>query len=262
MRSLICHRKRELTKLFDACDRIIAPVGWVEEVLIANGAAPEKIARSRHGVDTSARAGAGHVRDDDRPLRIAHLARLDPAKGTALLIQAVREAASAVSAGHLRRRAGAEWLRSTARTFARSPAPTAVFSSDTAVDPATRDRGDCKPYDLMAIPSQVLETGPLVALEAFAAGVPVLGSALGGLREYVRDGVDGVLVAPHDSVEAWCRALMACATDRNFVAGFRAAVRPPRTMTDVAREMAVLYGDVDPSTQTRLQAPVAAALSA
>ncbi len=41
-------------------------------------------------------------------------------------------------------------------------------------------------YDLIAIPSRWLETGPLVALEAFAAGVPVLGANLGGIAELVR----------------------------------------------------------------------------
>ena len=57
-------------------------------------------------------------------------------------------------------------------------------------------------YDLIAVPSRCLETGPLVALEAFAAGVPVLGAKLGGIAELVRDGVDGILVTP-DNAAAW-----------------------------------------------------------
>jgi glycosyltransferase involved in cell wall biosynthesis len=261
MRSLMMHRKRELTKLFDACDRIIAPVGWVEEVLLANGAAPEKIVRSHHGVDTPARAGAGHVRDDDRPLRVAHLARLDPAKGTALLVQALRDAPSihleldiyAVAQDPSGVEYGAH-LRALAGTDRR-------IRFRPAVDPATVIER-LQPYDVVAVPSQVVETGPLVVLEALAAGVPVLGSALGGLREYVRDGVDGVLVAPHGSVEAWRRALMTCAADRNLVAGFRAAVRPPRTMTEVAQEMAILYRDVIALDARAGQALVAVALPA
>ena len=53
--------------------------------------------------------------------------------------------------------------------------------------------------DVLAVPSQWLETGPLVVLEAFAAGTPVIGSDLGGIRELVSDGRDGLLV-PHDDV--------------------------------------------------------------
>ena len=48
-------------------------------------------------------------------------------------------------------------------------------------------------FDLCVVPSLWLETGPLVVLESFAAGVPVLGSRLGGIAELVRDGVDGLL---------------------------------------------------------------------
>ena len=58
-------------------------------------------------------------------------------------------------------------------------------------------------YDALVVPSQWMETGPLVVLEAFAAGVPVIGSALGGLTDKIRDGIDGVLVTPFDSVDAW-----------------------------------------------------------
>src|SRR5439155_21759837 len=61
-------------------------------------------------------------------------------------------------------------------------------------------------FDLVVIPSRCLETGPLVALEAFAAGVPVLGADLGGIAELVSDGVDGVLLPPDDAV-AWAQAV-------------------------------------------------------
>src|SRR3989442_1723482 len=40
-------------------------------------------------------------------------------------------------------------------------------------------------YDVVVVPSQCLETGPLVVLEAFAARTPVIGSKLGGISELV-----------------------------------------------------------------------------
>ncbi len=74
-------------------------------------------------------------------------------------------------------------------------------------------------YDVLAVPSQWLETGPLVVMEAFAAGVPVLGSNLGGIGELVTSGVDGLLVEPA-SIVAWRTALEALCRDRELLSGF------------------------------------------
>ena len=60
--------------------------------------------------------------------------------------------------------------------------------------------------DFVAVPSRLLETGPLVVLKSFAAGIPVLGTRLGGIAELVTDGVDGMLFAPDDPA-AWCFAI-------------------------------------------------------
>ncbi len=51
-------------------------------------------------------------------------------------------------------------------------------------------------YDATVVPSQWLETGPLIVLESFAAGTPVIGSNLGGVAELVSHDRDGWLV-PH-----------------------------------------------------------------
>jgi glycosyltransferase involved in cell wall biosynthesis len=59
-------------------------------------------------------------------------------------------------------------------------------------------------YDLAVVPSTWLETGPLTVLEAFAAGLPVAGSDLGGIKELL-EGVPGCFRLPLE-VEAW-RAL-------------------------------------------------------
>ena len=59
--------------------------------------------------------------------------------------------------------------------------------------------------DLVAVPSHNESFG-LVALEAQAAGTPVVAAAVGGLVTAVRDGVSGALVRGHDP-EDWGRVL-------------------------------------------------------
>jgi len=54
--------------------------------------------------------------------------------------------------------------------------------------------------DLVCAPSLGGESFGIVLLEAFASGTPVVASDIPGYRDVVRDGIDGVLVAPGDAV--------------------------------------------------------------
>ena len=49
-----------------------------------------------------------------------------------------------------------------------------------------------------AVPSRWYENMPLAVLEAFASGLPVVGTALGGVPELIEPGVDGQIVPPND----------------------------------------------------------------
>ena len=64
---------------------------------------------------------------------------------------------------------------------------------------------------MVAVPSYNESFG-LVALEAQAAGTPVVAAAVGGLTVAVADGVSGLLVAGHDP-QTWADALAAVVLD-------------------------------------------------
>jgi glycosyltransferase involved in cell wall biosynthesis len=55
--------------------------------------------------------------------------------------------------------------------------------------------------DLLVVPSTYLEISPLVVLEAYAFGKPVLASRIGGLPELIEDGKTGWLVEPVNVAE-------------------------------------------------------------
>lgn len=65
------------------------------------------------------------------------------------------------------------------------------------------------------VPSVSLENSPLGVLEAMAAGVPVVASAVGGVPELLNDGVEGLLVPPRDT-DALAQALSRLASDQEL----------------------------------------------
>jgi len=239
MRVLVEARHDAVRGMLAQVDAVVALCRWSQALLLRNGVAATKITLSPHGLaDSSEQTAPSPQRPTSGPLRIAFVGRMYPIKGPDLLIKAVQGSLSDVQLdlyGYSQDEAGAQYTRSL-HTLAGSDSRIAFHPAL----PNQQVRQRLSSYDLLAVPSQWLETGPLVVLEAFAGGTPVLGSNLGGIAELVRDGVDGVLVEPA-STAAWRDAITALSTDRSRVATLRAGVRPPRRMAQVATEMLALY---------------------
>jgi glycosyltransferase involved in cell wall biosynthesis len=228
-------------------DHVVAVCQWVKTVLERNGVPAEKITLSRQGMSQSASPPPKAARGASEPLRIAYFGRIDRAKGPDLLASALQLIPGdnvRIDIFGIRQSAAPDrnydWLATQVQQDRRLCLHPAVAPD--------RVIGIMAGYDLIAIPSRGLETGPLVALEAFAAGVPVLGANLGGIAELVRDGVDGVLVTPNDAA-AWAATIGKLAENRNMIETLRAGIVPPRTMDAAADEMAELYARILPRQQ-------------
>jgi glycosyltransferase involved in cell wall biosynthesis len=241
--SLIDAGHRRFEDLAREVDRVVAPCRWVHEVLRRNGVPDDKLVQCRQGLFRRPgprawpRSGP-ECRDVSGVLRLGYFGRLDPAKGLEIVIDAlrrVRDAALRFEIYGIRQPGCEAYAARLEHTAAKDPRIALL----TALPP---DRVDevMRRSHLVVVPSQVLETGPLVVLEAFAAGTPVLGARLGGIAELVGDQVDGLLLPPGDS-GAWASAIAELAKHPELVARLRAGIRPPRTMDDVGREMAELY---------------------
>ena len=128
--------------------------------------------------------------DPARPrLRIGYLGRLEPAKGVEELLTAVEGLACDDWELHVAGRGTKAYEQ---RLRARGLDPRIRFCGFV-------DRDEfLKTIDLLVVPSLSHETFGLVAIEAFAAGVPVVASRRGGLSEVVTDGSTGALFEPND----------------------------------------------------------------
>ncbi|MDO8425185.1 MAG: glycosyltransferase [bacterium] len=87
--------------------------------------------------------------------------------------------------------------------------------------------------DLLVVPSVCAENQPSVILEAFAAGVPVVASRVGGIPELVEDGVTGFL-ADSGSVEDLVRVFRCCIEGPRLVHAMRGACRARAEQHDSA----------------------------
>jgi glycosyltransferase involved in cell wall biosynthesis len=238
-------------------DHVVALCQWTKDLLLRNGIPANKITISRHGLPTD-EGGEWQIANGERngphfktrnskfeiasqpPVRIAFLGRLHPTKGIHVLIKAIRSLPQALVRLDIYGMAQGEEgtiydqeLRCLAAGDGRITFLTPV--------PANRVMPTLRNYNLLAVPSQCLETGPLVVLEAFAAGIPVIGSNLGGIAELVQPGVNGLLVE-HDSIEAWSHAIKRCCERERLVDSLRQGIPLPRRMDTVASEMMAVYG--------------------
>ena len=238
MSELVKLRHAALRALLAEADALVALCSWTRALLVRNGVPAAKITCSPHGIAELPAAPPSQHGAARGALRVAFLGRLDPAKGIDLIIAAMRALPGAAITLDIYgvAQAGsdkyAEQLRRAAAADKRITFLSPVSSEHVGTLLAS--------YDLLAVPSRVLETGPLVVLEAFAAGLPVLGAALGGIAELVTDGRDGLLFAPN-SVAALRQALTRLIADPALLPRLRVGVRPPRCMEHVVDEMLGLY---------------------
>ena len=97
--------------------------------------------------------------------------------------------------------------------------------------------------DVVIVPSTWYENSPLAIHEARVAGVPVIGSAIGGIPEHVRDGVDG-RTFPAGDVDALAACLRGVVEDPECLARWERATIPPKTMETHVLEIESIYHEV------------------
>ena len=183
-------RNDELRARAERCvQRFLSPSAWLARTMIEWGLPPDRVFTLATGVDHERFSAAPRAPRGDR-LRVRFLGTLVPHKGAHVLLEAwERLPADVRSRGELvlfgpdhHDHAYVQGLREAAvRSGARLAPP---LDRDGVVRELART-------DVLVVPSQWYENRPLVILEALAAGVPVLCTDLGGMRELVQEGVQG-----------------------------------------------------------------------
>jgi glycosyltransferase involved in cell wall biosynthesis len=242
---LIQQQKERLQSWMESAEHVVVVAGWLKEVLERNDIPGEHVTVSRHGLSEDMRAtqreAAEHrePREASQPLQVGFVGRFTEVKGPHVLVEAVRRLPEDVAVevhlyGMAQSKQDQQYL-SEMQQEARSDPRIRFFGPMTEENRIEAFAG----FDVLAVPSIGFETGPFTVLEAFAAGIPVLGSNHGGIVERVTNGESGVLVPPGD-VEAWARALSDL-YDRHQADRWNWSLPDLRTSGEIAEEMEQIY---------------------
>ena len=164
-------------------DRIIALTGFARDKLISGGLPADRLVIKGNFLEDPLQ-GAALPPDTDRNDRVLYVGRLSEEKGIQVLVKAATALPATlfdvIGQGPL------ELPRPDNVTFH-------GFLDKARIHAAMRRSA------LLVLPSLCYEGMPMVLIEAYANGLPVLASRLGALADLVEDGVTGLLFNPGDT---------------------------------------------------------------
>jgi glycosyltransferase involved in cell wall biosynthesis len=210
---------------------VIAPTEFARQRALEFGIAEDRLRMLRLGaVD-----GPARPRKEGRRKRFGYVGTLAPHKGVHVLVEAFRSLGDAAASlelfGSLTvQPAYVESLRRAACHDARIAFRGAFAEGEQA---RVLDR-----FDALVLPSLWWENSPLTALEALAAGLPVIASGTGGVPEIVAHGSTGWLVPPGDA--AALRVALEGMADGTLLGDAAPPVRV-ETVADGARGLVEIY---------------------
>ena len=199
-RQQIQARMAHIRTLCESVSLFLAPSRFLREQFVAFGIPPEKILFHECGLQTDAirlapKTLAPQKNRGKRPIVFGYIGVVDPVKGVHLLVEAFQTLPQAE-------------LRLYGGEAAYAPYPDEKrFRSRLASSARIRCMGRYEQHelgrilaevDVVVVPSIWYENAPLVIREAFLAHTPVITADFGGMREWVTDGVNGLLFEPRN----------------------------------------------------------------
>ncbi len=190
----------------DVWDRIIAVSRYLADALADMGYPRERIQVMHHGIDPS--RWTTEPPHPDAPLRVFHPARLSLDKGSLLVVRALARVRRGLPQARLLL-AGTGRIVDFASRQAQEVAAVRDEIQRLGLDGAVELRAipwaempqAFASSRVVVYPSRFDEPFGIAALEGMASARPVVVSRVGGMPEFVRDGVDGFVVASDDEAE-------------------------------------------------------------
>jgi glycosyltransferase involved in cell wall biosynthesis len=223
-------------------DRILLPSAFARDRYVAAGWRAERLALVPNGILPRPAAPPRPAAAGPRN-RFGFFGHINRFKGALVLLRASRLLSGAGVAHRVMLNGGAAY---------QSEGFLDEFRAALEAAPAARHQGPYAPSELGAlmaevdwvvVPSIWWENAPLVILEAFRHGRPVICSGIGGMAEMVHDQVDGLHFAAGDP-ESLATAMRAAMETPGLWEKLAGNIRPPLSIAETAGLHIKLYQDV------------------
>ncbi len=242
-------RRRVLLDTLRSADKVVAPSHFLARLFEQRGFPQSKLAVIRQGVSLPDGRPATEYAPG-RPLTFGYVGRLAKHKGLTVLARAFRRLPYGSDAVRLRIYGDPDqswpgYMEELRRAIA-GDERIELAGAFPHPDAARIYAG----LDALIVPSTWYENSPNVILEAFACGVPVIASDLGGMAELVGHEVSGCLF-PAGNVEALAGRLERIAREPGVLAGWRRGIPRVKTLDEEMRELEDLYGEIGAARRVR-----------
>lgn len=231
-------RKRFIEMHLDLVDQFVSPSEFLRDRFVEWGIPKKKIQIIRNGLDLKAPANSSQPKNTN----FAIFGNLRKTKGTLVALEAFNQAAQRTDKD-IRLDVYGEAL------YQPDSFKEAVEELEKQSEGRIRLHGGYQQEDLapalkksgwVLAPSIWWENAPLVIEEAFTFGRPVICSDIGGMKEAVRHGVDGLHVRAGD-VNEWTDAILKSVEDEALWEKLSSKIRAGRTVQDAGNEYHSLF---------------------
>jgi len=238
-------RRQAMVAMLNTCDRVFAVSDFVERLYRSMGVEDRVLRRLTIGtkmVDLGASVRRERRADssDGSPITLGFLGYNLPFKGLPMLLDAL-ELLTPEVLGCLRliaRGPGVPDLGDRGAALARVMAGVEFGGPYKYEDIPELLRA----IDVGVVPSVWWDTGPQTVMEFLSCGAPVIGAALGGIPDFVRHGLNGLLFCGNDRFDL-AKTIASVVRDSALLDTLRAGVTAPKTMAEHAAEMQSHYAE-------------------
>lgn len=240
---------QKIKAVITTADAFVSITDWMQTLIKNNNLLKKNCVTIKTGIDLNTNTPAPVSVDEyngTRPLKILYLGRVMPLKGTDVLINAVKDIEQSLVELHIYgpRPGGADTAFYDECTAA-ARGNNNIFFHEAAVNKEVVNL--MRLHDVVCLPSKA-EMAPLVIQEAMAAGVPVTGTDIPAIREWITDGKNGYLF-PVGNAVALREKIMALVLQPSLLKDFKAQLPSPGSYSEMVQQYISLYNSIVNATR-------------